>query len=72
MGKFYKRETVVYKFKHDLLFKDEFRDLTEHQRELLWKAFLLTLYRIRKVSRHQANTWVYPKKELTNTLLDGL
>jgi len=65
MGNYYKRATVIFKFKHDILFKDEYHDLNDDQRILLWRAYLLSLNSLRKLSRHQANTWVYPKKELT-------
>jgi hypothetical protein len=64
MGKYYKRETVIYKFKHEMLAKDEYRDLSLSQRKKLWEAFLLSLKIIKKVSNHQAKVWKYPE-ELT-------
>ena len=64
MSKYYKRETVIYKFKLEQLSRAEFKDLNEAQRRILWKVFLLTLLNVKKVSQHQANTWLYPKKEL--------
>jgi len=63
-SKYYKRETVIYKFKHEMLMKEEYRDATEEQRLILWEIFKLGLYQLRKISKHQLETWVYPQKEL--------
>lgn len=65
-AKYYKKETVIYKFKHDILMDDRYADATETHKEELWVRFLSSLKQLRKISRHQANTWVYPKKELSN------
>lgn len=64
MSKYYKRETVVYKFKHDMLTKGEYRDANDGQRLILWEIFKLTLYQLKKISKHQLETWTYPTKEL--------
>ena len=65
-SKYYKKETVIYKFKHEILLDKQYANATDAQRELLWEVFLSSLKQLRKISRHQANTWVYPKKELSN------
>ena len=62
--KYYKRETVVYKFKHEMLMDEKYIDANEAQKQILWKIFLLALRQMRKLSKHQAETWVYPEKEL--------
>ena len=64
-GKYYTKEDTVYKFKHQVLMKEEHLDATNAQKELLWKIFLLSLRQLKKVSRYQANHWTYPKKELS-------
>lgn len=61
-AKYYKKETVVAKFKHEILMDENYADTTEDQKEILWEAFLLSLRKLRKISRHQANTWTFPKQ----------
>lgn len=63
-SKYFKRKTVVYKFKHEMLMKDEYAQATEAQKRILWEIFKLTLFKIKKISRYQLETWVYPAKEL--------
>lgn len=63
-SKYYKRETVIYKFKHEMLTDEQYVDANEGQRLILWEIFKLGLLNTHKISRHQAETWVYPK-ELT-------
>jgi len=64
-SKYYKRETVVYKFKHEMLMDEKYSDATEEQKRILWNIFLLALCQTKKLSKHQAETWVYPEEELT-------
>lgn len=63
--KYYKRDTVVYKFKHEMLMKEEYAHANEAQKRILWQLFLLALCQVKKLSKHQAETWVYPENELT-------
>jgi hypothetical protein len=63
--RYYKRETVVYLFKHNILTQAKYLELNEAQKEILWQIHLLTLKEINKVSKYQAATWKYPKNELT-------
>tara|TARA_R110000796_G_scaffold58413_8_gene134997 strand:- start:6099 stop:6242 length:144 start_codon:yes stop_codon:yes gene_type:complete len=44
--------------------KDEYAQATEAQKRILWEIFKLTLFKIKKISRYQLETWVYPAKEL--------
>jgi len=62
-AKYYKKETVIYRFKHDILIG--YADASQAHKEKLWEVYLMSLRKLRRISRHQAKTWVYPKKELT-------
>lgn len=63
---YYKRDTVVYKFKHEMLMNEKYVGANEGQRLILWEIFKLTLYQVHKISKHQCETWVYPENELNN------
>lgn len=65
-GKYYKKETVIYQFKHDILITGQHVDDSDAHKHQLWEAFLLSLRQLKKISRHQASTWAYPTKELSN------
>jgi len=43
----------------------ESSNATEEQKRILWNIFLLALCQTKKLSKHQAETWVYPEEELT-------
>lgn len=63
-SKYYNKETVTYKFKLEILSKDEYATVNNEQKKILWEIFLITLKDIKKISAHQAKTWKYPEKLL--------
>lgn len=64
MPKHFNKDTVAYKFKHDILNQDEYSGANDDQKKILWKIFLLSLKDIKHITGHQANTWTYPTKQL--------
>ena len=64
MAKYYDKETVIAMFKVNVLSQKKFKDITDDQKEDLWRYFLIGLNEIRKITAKQAKSWRYPKKEL--------
>ena len=60
-GKYLKKEQVGLMFKHNILTNDRYVNANEEQRLALWDFYLLSLYEVNKISKHQSNTWKYPK-----------
>ena len=56
-----KKINVTYRFKLRVLSLDEYQGFDQEQKEKLWSAYLYSLSKVRLISRHQANTWTYPK-----------
>lgn len=63
MSKYYSKETVIAKFKLDVL-TDLPDAASDEAKKTLWESFLAALMKLGKISRHQAKSWVYPKNEL--------
>lgn len=58
------KESATYKFKWDILSKDDNHLLSEKGKEKLWKVFLYHMAEANAISKYNARTWTYPKKQL--------
>ena len=66
MSKYLNRTSTAYRFKWDVLMKWDKAPLTQEEKEIMWRAFLLILERSDTISDHQAKTWKYPNKLIKN------
>lgn len=62
MRKYFKKDTVIYRFKLEVLGKNlDLNDETKHE---LWDIYLYGMMVNKFISPHQAKTWTYPTKQL--------
>lgn len=64
MSKYFKKHTVIYRFKFDVLEKDQNMDSDDNEKHDLWEIYLYGMMKNNFISPHQAKTWKYPTKEL--------
>lgn len=64
--KYFNKETVTYKFKLDVLRKDDNEAASVAEKKLLWRAYLIIMSQQKLIGRNSAKTWTYPTKILNN------
>lgn len=64
--KYLNKDTVTYRFKHEILTQDGNNQLGDDGKEMLWQLYLYQLSLAKFITSHSAKTWVYPKKALKN------
>ena len=56
------KETISYRFKWDVLAKDENSSLSLENKKKLWEVFLYRMCIMKLISKHSSKRWIYPEK----------
>jgi len=64
--KYLKKITVAFRFKLQVLNKEEFKGIDDQKKVELWRMYLKSLAKAYLISDYQAETWKYPEKELNS------
>ncbi len=64
MRKYLKKQTVIYRFKLNILTEPDNAGASQLEKEELWLMYLLSLAEAGKITAKNAATWKYPHKEL--------
>ena len=62
--KYLNKQTIIYKFRDDILLKDDNEKLGDEGREMLWQLYLYQMSLAKFITARNAKTWVYPNKIL--------